>query len=87
MDKIPKCITRKSFTRHCLKLTGKNTVDNRFININYPKKDKSLNISKQFSKETTANSLISTKKPSTISSTSSKSNSLIIHRNVIYIFI
>lgn len=86
MNKIPKCVTRNSFTQNYLKLTKKYTGENRIVNINYPKKLKSINSSKYFSKETTAHSLISTKKPTTISTTSSKNNSLIIHKNVINIF-
>lgn len=85
MNKIPKCLTRNSFPRHYLKLTKKISKNNRLLNNNKQKRDKSLNSTKNFSKDTTAYSLISTKKPSILTTTSSKNNSLITHKNVIYI--
>ena len=86
MNKIPKCNTKNSFTRNYLKLTKKLSVENRIINRKIQKKLKSLNSSKPLSKENSAYSLISTKKTSTLTTTSSKNNSLITHKNVIYIF-
>ena len=87
MNKIPKCITRNSFTRHYLKLTKKLSGENRIINDNIKKQERVLNSSKHLSKENTTYSLISTKKPSTLTTTSSKNNSLIIHKNVTHIYI
>jgi len=87
MNKIPKCITRNSFTRNYLKLTKKLSVENRIMNHKFQKKQKSLNSSKQLSKENSAYSLISTKKTSTLTTTSSKNNSIIVHKNVIHIII
>lgn len=85
MNKIPKCLTRNSIPRHYLKLTKKISKNNRLLNNNKQKRDKSLNSTKNFSKDTTAYSLISTKKPSILTTTSSKKNSLISNKNVIYI--
>lgn len=87
MNKIPKCITRNSFTRNYLKLTKKLSVENRIMNHKFQKKQKSLNSSKQLSKDNSAYSLISTKKTSTLTTTSSKNNSIIVHKNVIHIII
>ena len=87
MNKIPKCITRNSITRNYLKLTKKLSVENRIMNHKFQKKQKSLNSSKQLSKENSAYSLISTKKTSTLTTTSSKNNSIIVHKNVIHIII
>ena len=87
MNKIPKCITRNSFTRNYLKLTKKLSVEKRIMNHKFQKKQKSLNSSKQLSKENSAYSLISTKKTSTLTTTSSKNNSIIAHKNVIHIII
>ena len=89
MDKIPKCIAKNSFTRNYLKLTKRLTGDKRIIKNNFQRKEKMINMintSKHLSKETTANSLISIKRKSNSTSTSSKNNSLITHKNVIYIF-
>ena len=86
MNKIPRCITKNQITRHYLKLSKKFFEQNRTINNNTHslKRDKSVNSSNHFSKETTTHSLISTKKPS---STSSKSNSLILYKKVsIYLY-
>lgn len=85
MNKIPKCLTRNSFPRHYLKLAKKISKNSRFLNNNKQMRDKSLNSTKNFSKDTTAYSLISTKKPIILTTTSSKNNSLITHKNVIYI--
>ena len=87
MNKIPKCITRNSFTRNYLKLTKKLSVENRIMNRKIQKKLKSLNSSKPLSKENSAYSLISTKKTSTLTTTSSRNNSLITHKNVNNIFL
>ena len=57
------------------------------MNHKFQKKQKSLNSSKQLSKENSAYSLISTKKTSTLTTTSSKNNSIIVHKNVIHIII
>ena len=89
MDKIPKCIAKNSFTRNYLKLTKRLTRDKRIIKNNFQRKEKMINMintSKHLSKETTANSLISVKRKNNLSSTTSKNNSLIIAKNVIYIF-
>lgn len=87
MNKIPKCNTRNSFTRNYLKLTKKLSVENRIMNRKIQKKLKSLNSSKLLSKENSAYSLISTKKTSTLTTTSSRNNSLITHKNVNNIFL
>jgi hypothetical protein len=87
MNKIPKCNTRNSFTRNYLKLTKKLSVENRIMNRKIQKKLKSLNSSKPLSKENSAYSLISTKKTSTLTTTSSRNNSLITHKNVNNIFL
>ena len=84
MNKIPRCITKNQIIRHYLKLTKKFFEQNRAINNDNHglQRDKSVNISNHFSKETketTTHSLISTKKPS---STSSKNNSLILYKRV-----
>ena len=89
MDKIPKCIAKNSFTRNYLKLTKRLTGDKRIIKNNFQRKEKMINMintSKHLSKETTLNSLISIKRKNNLSSTTSKNNSLIIAKNVIYIF-
>ena len=87
MNKIPKCNTRNSFTRNYLKLTKKLSVENRIMNRKIQKKLKSLNSSKPLSKDNSAYSLISTKKTSTLTTTSSRNNSLITHKNVNNIFL
>ena len=87
MNKIPKCNTRNTFTRNYLKLTKKLSVENRIMNRKIQKKLKSLNSSKPLSKENSAYSLISTKKTSTLTTTSSRNNSLITHKNVNNIFL
>jgi hypothetical protein len=87
MNKIPKCNTRNSFTRNYLKLTKKLSVENRIMDRKIQKKLKSLNSSKPLSKENSAYSLISTKKTSTLTTTSSRNNSLITHKNVNNIFL
>lgn len=87
MNKIPKCNTKNSFTRNYLKLTKKLSVENRIMNRKIQKKLKSLNSNKQLSKENSAYSLISTKKTSTLTTTSSRNNSLITHKNVNNIFL
>ena len=90
MNKIPRCITKNQITRHYLKLTKKFFEQNRTINNDNHglQRDKSVNMSNHFSKETketTTHSLISTKKPS---STSSKNNSLILYKRVsIYLYL
>ena len=86
MDKIPKCITKIPFTRNYFKLHKKLTSEKIITKNNFQRKEKMISTSKQLSKETTANSLISIKRKNNSTSTSSKNNSLITHKNVIYIF-
>ena len=85
MNKIPKCLTRNPMARYYLKLTKRISKQTRLINNNKQKRDNSLNITKNFSKETTTYSLISAKRPNILTATSSKQNSLITHKKVIYI--
>ena len=86
MDKIPKCITKISFTRNYFKLHKKLASEKIITKNNFQRKEKMISNSKQLSKETTANSLISIKRKNNSTSTTSKNNSLITHKNVIYIF-
>ncbi len=86
MNKIPKCLTRNSITNNYLKLTKKYIGEHRLLNNNKIKREKALNSSKFFSKES-INSLISTIKPSTLTTTSSRNNSLINKKKVINIYI
>lgn len=86
MNKIPKCLTRNSITNNYLKLTKKYIGEHRLLNNNKIKREKSLNSSKFFSKES-INSLISTIKPNTLTTTSSRNNSLINKKKVINIYI
>ena len=87
MNKIPKCMTRNFISQPYLKLTKKLTKEAKITNNKYPKQVKSLNTSKHYSKETSAYSLISTKKISTLTTTSSKNNTIIIHKNVRWIIV
>ena len=86
MNKIPKCLTRNPNTRHYYKLTKKYTGENRLINNNNNiiNRERTLNLSKHFSKES-INSMISTMKPSILTTTSSRNNSMVIHKKVINI--
>lgn len=81
MNKIPRCITKNQIDRQYLKLTKKFLEQNKTIynDSHSLKRDKSINSSNHFSKETTAYSLISTKK---LSSASSKSNSLLVLKTI-----
>ena len=81
MNKIPRCITKNQITRQYLKLTKKFLEKNKTIynDSQSLKRDKSINSSNHFSKDTTAYSLISTKKQS---SASSKSNSLLVLKTI-----
>lgn len=85
MNKIPKCLTKNSINQHYLKLSKKFTGEKRIIYQNNPKREKTFNVSKHSSNETTGYSLISTKKQSTLPTSSSKKGSLIMSKKVIYI--
>ena len=82
MNKIPKCKSKNSISKQHLKLTKKYSGENKNININHSKIIKHIESDKQLKRES-KNSLISNTKPSTLSSGSSKNNSLISNQNVI----
>lgn len=81
MNKIPKCKSKKGISRRHLKLTKKYSGENKIIIIHQTKIVNHFDSNKQLMKDS-KNSIIISTKPSTISSASSKNNSLISNQNV-----
>ena len=85
MNKIPKCKNKNPISRQPLKLTKKFSGDNR-INVPRSKIFTCFESNKSLKKDSKYSIVISTK-PSTISSASSKNNSIISSKNVnIYLY-
>ena len=82
MDKIPKCKIKNSISKQNLKLTKKFSGENKILSIHQSKIVKHFDSDKLLKRDS-KNSLITNTKPSTISSASSKNNSLISNQNVI----
>ncbi len=82
MNKIPKCKSKNVISRQHLKLTKKYSGDNKLISLQNSKILKHFDSSKHFGKDI-KNSLISSSKPSTFTTASSKNNSLLSNKNVI----
>ena len=84
MNKIPKCKNKNVISKQHLKLTKKYSGDNYIINAHYNKNLKQNDSNKYLEKEV-INSIIKNLKPSTITTASSKNNSLLSNKNVIHI--
>ena len=86
MNKIPKCKSKNAISRQNLKLTKKYSGENNILNIHHNKSLKQYDSNKHFEKDV-INSIIKSLKPSTITTASSKNNSLLSNKNIIiYIF-
>ena len=86
MNKIPKCKNKNAISKQNLKLTKKYSGENYIINAHQIKNLKQNDSNKYLEKEV-INSIIKTLKPSTITTASSKNNSLLSNKNVISYFI
>ena len=86
MNKIPKCKSKNTISRQNLKLIKKYTGENNIIKNHYSKNIKHFGSYKQVRKEI-VNSIIKSLKPSTITTASSKKNSIFSKKNVIYIYL
>ena len=82
MNKIPKCKSKNGISRQNLKLTKKYSGENNILNIHHNKNLKQYDSNKHFEKDV-INSIIKSLKPSTITTASSKNNSLLSNKNVI----
>lgn len=81
MNKIPKCKSKNGISRQHLKLTKKYSGENKIINLQQSKNFNHFDSNKLFRRDS-KNSIIASTKPSTISTASSKNNSLISNQNV-----
>jgi hypothetical protein len=86
MNKIPKCKSKNAISRQNLKLTKKYSGENNILNIHQSKNLKQYDSNKHFEKDV-INSIIKSLKPSTITTASSKNNSLLSNKNVIILYI
>jgi len=87
MNKIPKCKNKNAISKQHLKLTKKYSGENYLINAHQIKNLKQNDSNKYLEKEV-INSIIKSLKPSTITTASSKNNSLLSNKNVIsYLFL
>ena len=82
MNKIPKCKNKNPISKQHLKLTKKYSGDNHIINTHHNKSLKQNDSNKLLEKDV-INSIIKSLKPSTITTASSKNNSLLSNKNVI----
>jgi len=82
MNKIPKCKNKNPISKQHLKLTKKYSGDNYIINAHHNKRLKQNDSNKLLEKDV-INSIIKSLKPSTITTASSKNNSLLSNKNVI----
>jgi len=82
MNKIPKCKNKNPISKQHLKLTKKYSGDNYIINTHHNKSLKQNDSNKLLEKDV-INSIIKSLKPSTITTASSKNNSLLSNKNVI----
>ena len=85
MNKIPKCKSKNSNSNQYLKLTKKFYEERKIMNNHQSKIINHFDSSKRVKKEI-INSIIKSIMPSTITTASSKKNSIISKKNVIYIF-
>ena len=81
MNKIPKCKSKNGLSRRHLKLIKKYSGENRIINLQQSKFVNHLDSNKPIRRDS-KNSIIESTKPNTISTTSTKNNSLISNQNV-----
>jgi len=87
MNKIPKCKNKNAISKQHFKLTKKYSGENYLINAHQIKNLKQNDSNKYLEKEV-INSIIKSLKPSTITTASSKNNSLLSNKNVIsYLFL
>lgn len=82
MNKIPKCKNKNAISKQHLKLTKKYSGEYNIVNVHHIK-NLNQNDSNKYLEKEVINSIIKSLKPSTITTASSKNNSMLSNKNVI----